>query len=149
MAVEQHLAALMAKLLVTVQTLAGYPAPADLPAVRVVPAAELAMLVCAGACRAQSAYLPDEGILLADHLHPADDVRHRAVLLHELVHHAQHLAGAFADLPRCGRYQRREQEAYAVEHAYLRRYNLSASSLAGPRQWLGASCGDPEQTPSS
>ena len=131
---------LVGKLVTTVHVLAGYPIPDARIAVQVIPATVLNDMVCERFCNAQGAFLPGRGLFLADHLDPQNDVRHRAVLLHELVHEAQERSGAFADLPPCERHSRREAEAYAVEHAYLQRFGLSGVSLAGPQRWLGRPC---------
>jgi hypothetical protein len=134
------LAALVTKLSMTVQVLAGYPASNVLIEVQLVPASALNAMVCTSFCNAQGAFLPGRGVLLANHLDPLGDVRHRAVLLHELVHEAQEWTGAFADLPLCERRNRREAQVYAVEQRYLWRLGLSGVTLAGPQRWLGPPC---------
>ena len=84
---------LVAKLVTTVHVLAGYPIPDARIEVQVIPAAVLNDMVCERFCNAQGAFLPGRGLFLADHLDPQNDVRHRAVLLHELVHEAQERIG--------------------------------------------------------
>ncbi|MEK0081782.1 hypothetical protein [Benzoatithermus flavus] len=115
-------AALVAQLLATASSLSGYPPPSALPRVTVAPVAEIAAIGCRGACGAQGSYDPQRGILLSDRLDPAGDVRSRAVLLHEIVHHLQDIHGAFADLRPCERFLARERQAYAVENRYLQRH---------------------------
>jgi hypothetical protein len=117
-----ELAALAAKLLLTLQVLSGYPQPEAPPPVELVTPAELRRHACQGNCQVQAMYLPQRGVLISDRLDPVHDVRARAVLLHELVHYAQHLAGRWNDRPPCERYFLREREAYAVENRYLARY---------------------------
>lgn len=134
------LPALAAKLSLTVAVLTDYPPPV-VPRVELLPAVEINRIVCTSPCNAQGAYLAERGILLAVGLDLAGDPRARAVLLHELVHQAQELAGAWSDLDPCERNLRREAEAYVVEHAYLRRFGLSGGTLAGPQRWHGAGCG--------
>lgn len=135
------LAELAARLALSVNVLTGYPPP-SVPEIAVVPPAMLERIACTTPCRAQGAYLDDRNLLLlAQSLKPGREPRDRAVLLHELVHRAQDLAGAWSDLPPCERRYRREAQAYAAEHAYLRRYGLSGVTLAGPQRWLGAGCG--------
>jgi hypothetical protein len=134
------LAELVRSLSLTVHVLTAYPVAGTPPDVELLPQIALNEIVCTRFCNAQGAYLPGQKVLLADHLDLIGNVRHRAVLLHELVHEAQERAGAFAELPACQRYHRREAQAYAVEHAYLRRFGLSGATLAGPQRWLGAPC---------
>jgi hypothetical protein len=134
------LAALVTKLSMTVQVLAGYPATNMPIEVQLVPALALNAMVCTSFCNAQGAFIPGRGLFLADHLDPLGDIRHRSVLLHELVHEAQERMGAFADLPLCERRNRREMQAYAVQQRYLWRFGLSGVTLAGPQQWLGPPC---------
>jgi hypothetical protein len=134
------LADLVARLALTVHVLTGYPLPDRAVEVRLVPERMLNAMVCDRFCNAQGAFLPGRGLFLASQLDPSNDVRDRAVLLHELVHEAQERVGAFADLPPCARHQRREAEAYAAEHAYLRRFGLSGVTLAGPQRWQSLPC---------
>lgn len=118
--------ALVAKLLITAKVLAGYPVPAVPPTVSFATEAEIATLACGGGCQAHGLlnglFLPGKGIVLSDRLDPVNDVRARAVLLHEIVHYLQELGGRFADQPACERHYLREREAYAVENRYLARY---------------------------
>lgn len=118
-----ELQALAAKLLVTLNVLGGYPPAAAPPPVELVPVAELRRHACEGNCQVQAMFLPERGVLISDELDPVGDVRARAVLLHELVHHAQHLAGRWNDKPPCERHFLREREAYAIENRYLARYS--------------------------
>jgi hypothetical protein len=135
------LAELVGKLALTVHVLTAYPVVEPPPEVHLLPQAELNDIVCTSFCNAQGAYLPEGGgLLLADHLDPVGNIHDRAVLLHELVHVAQDRAAAFADLPACERYYRREAQAYGIEHAYLQRFGLSGATLAGPQRWLGPPC---------
>ena len=121
-----NLEALVAKLLITAKVLAGYPVPAVPPAVSFAPDPHLAAIACRGACQANGLlnglFRPGRGIVLSDRLDPLHDVRARAVLLHEIVHHLQDLNGRFADQPACERYYLREREAYSVENRYLTRH---------------------------
>lgn len=121
------LEALVAKLMVTANVLAGYPVPAVPPTVSFAPDRELAAIACRGKCQAHGLlnglFLPERGIVLSDRLDPVRDVRARAILLHEIVHHLQELNGRFAERPACERHFLREREAYAVENRYLARHN--------------------------
>ena len=123
------LASLVASLSTTMHVLSGYPLPDKAVEVHAIPQTELNAMVCDRPCNAQGAFLAGQGVFLAGHLDLSANVRHRAVLLHELVHEAQERTGAFADLPPCERYHRREAEAYGVEHAYLRRFGLSVEEF--------------------
>jgi hypothetical protein len=115
------LANLVAQLLAAIHAIAGYPIPADPPAVRLVPLAEMQALVCRGPCQVRGFYTREQGVVLNDALDLAHDVTARSVLLHELVHHLQQVSGKFEKWPnRCERWFAREWEAYEIQNAYLR-----------------------------
>jgi len=115
------LAELVTSLMITLHALGGYSVQTMQPDVTFVPREELARLACSGNCSVQGAYLPERGVLLVEGLDPLTDERARAVLLHELVHHAQHLTGRHGDTIPCERYFLREREAYGIENRYLAR----------------------------
>jgi hypothetical protein len=141
--VSAPLAELAAGLLVTLGTLSGWDlAGTPIPAVHLVPSAELAQLACRGNCTVQGAYLPERGILLADSLDPLADPGARGVLLHELVHHVQHRQARYAEAPPCERYMLREREAYAIENRYRARIGLTPSYglMIMMQQWSVPAC---------
>lgn len=112
---------LVAELLAAIRLLAGYPIPDRLPEIHVVPPAEIQRLLCKGHCGIKAFYLPDKGIFVSDTADPAGDVLGRSILLHELVHHVQHVTGKFDRVSNaCERWYSKEREAYEVQNAYLR-----------------------------
>jgi uncharacterized protein DUF6647 len=99
--------------------LSDYRAPRDLPPVFQVPQHVLEAKVCEQPCNVSAAYIPREGIYLAANLDPIREPLDRAALLHELVHHLQQGHIKFAHLSGCQRERAKEQEAYAIQNAYL------------------------------
>jgi hypothetical protein len=147
--VSADVAALAAQLLVSVHVLLGLPlgtVPAAAP-VSFVPAGELSAVACRGNCALNGVYHAERGILLNDRLDPLQDPAARAVLLHELVHHVQHVAGRQAGLDGCRRFVARETEAYKVENAYRQRHQLQPSYglVMMMQTWSFARCEDAER----
>jgi len=135
------LATWTAKLLVTAALLGGYPQGAPLPPVKAVPQGALATRFCGGPCGIQGAYVPGEGVLLADRLDIDGNPLDRSVLLHELVHYLQDTNGRFAADGPCDRWREREIEAYTLQDSYLSRYNLGlGGALQAALQALPAGC---------
>jgi len=87
------------------------------------PQPELEAKVCDEPCDAQAAFVPREGIFLAGNLDPLRELRDRAALLHELVHYLQQGHAKFAALSGCARERAKEEEAYALQNAYLASQN--------------------------
>ena len=134
------LAAWTAKLLVTAALLGGFGAPPGAPKVALLPAANLAAEVCFSSCRARGAYVPGQGILLDERLDLNGNPQDRAVLLHELVHYLQDIAGRFRRESACDLWRDREIEAYHVQDRYLDRYNMGAGNVAAALEIAPASC---------
>jgi hypothetical protein len=65
-------------------------------------------------------YLKGEGVFIEQSLDFRADVKARAILLHELVHHVQILSARFDSLSACEAWYAREQEAYQIQNEYLR-----------------------------
>ena len=107
------------QLLVAIETLSDYRAPGDLPPVFQVPQHVLEAKVCDQPCNVAAAYVPREGIYLAANLDPIREPLDRAALLHELVHYLQQGHAKYAHLSGCRRERAKEQEAYAIQNAYL------------------------------
>lgn len=84
---------LVKDLLLVIQVVAGYPAPEVLPAVNIVPDAELQRMVCGRPCWVKAFYDPDQGIYLSESIDLDGDTYGRSILLHELVHYAQRASG--------------------------------------------------------
>lgn len=106
-------------LLSAIEALSDYRASEPLPAVFQLPQARIEQKVCETPCNVRAAYLPREGIYLSAHLDPTRDAFDRSALLHELVHHLQQGHAKFAGMGGCERERAKEQEAYAIQNAYL------------------------------
>lgn len=113
---------LVAELFAAIKLLSGYPIPEQLPEIHVVSPAEIQRMLCKGDCGIKAFYLPGKGIYLSNAVGPLDDAFGRSVLLHELVHHVQHVTGRFDGVAdTCDRWFSKEREAYQVQNAYLQR----------------------------
>jgi hypothetical protein len=75
--------------------------------------------VCDAPCNVSAAYIPREGIYLAENLDPVREPADRSALVHELVHYLQQGHPKFARMGGCERERAKEQEAYAIQNAYL------------------------------
>lgn len=106
-------------LLHTIESLSDYRAPEALPLVFQLRQNLLEAKVCEEPCNVTAAYVPREGIYLAENLDPVHEPRDRAALLHELVHYLQQGHPKFADMAPCEREKTKEQEGYAIQNAYL------------------------------
>jgi hypothetical protein len=126
---DDALATIVAVLLKTVLGLPQFAALAspgtqrvEIPIVRLVPQADIAMTVCGAPCGARAYYLSEKGVLLDDQLDLANDAFARSVLFHELVHYAQDKINAYGDAPECDRKRLRERDAYALQNQFLMHY---------------------------
>lgn len=106
-------------LLRTIESLSDYRAPEVLPPVFRLRQSLLEAKVCEDPCDVTAAYVPREGIYLAENLEPIHEPRDRAALLHELVHYLQQGHPKFAHMAPCEREKTKEQEAYTIQNAYL------------------------------
>lgn len=114
------IARLIADLLYVVQAIAAYPNPARPPLVKFVSHVELQEMACEAACDIRGWYAGGSTIYLDDGLDPENSLWDRSILVHEMVHYLQDQAGAFGSLATCQRWLEREDEAYAVQHEWLR-----------------------------
>jgi len=106
-------------LLQAIESLSDYRVPEALPPVFQLRQSLIEARVCEEPCNVTAAYVPHEGIYLAENLDPAREPRDRAALLHELVHYLQQGHPKFAQMAPCERERMKEQEAYAIQNAYL------------------------------
>jgi hypothetical protein len=106
-------------LLENIQSLSEYRSNVDLPPIFQVPQHVIEAKVCDEPCNVSAAYVPREGIYLAANLDPIREPLDRSALLHELVHYLQQGHPKFAGLAPCERERLKEQEAYAIQNAYL------------------------------
>ena len=119
----QDLEPVLRSLFLTIAMLSDYPAPEALPPVFQVPQLVIEAKVCDEPCNVSAAYVPREGIYLAENLDPVHEPLDGSVLLHELVHYLQQGHPKFAHLAGCERERAKEQEAYAIQNAYLAMIN--------------------------
>ena len=117
---KSWLADLVVQLYAAVHGITGYPVPAELPEVRQVPQAEIQRMVCTGPCQIRAFYHPDFGVVVDEAFNLKSNLYHQSIVLHELVHHAQHVTGRFDNLKSaCRARSASEGEAYDVQNQYL------------------------------
>ena len=134
---------MVAELFLTIQLLSGYAVPEQKPPVSFVPLATMQQMICKGPCAVKAFYLPAKGVFIDEKLDVRDDVYSRSVLLHELVHHLQHVNRKYDDLATaCLRWQAKEVEAYEIQHKYLKKLRVTRSFIGLDTQ--GITC--PENT---
>ena len=128
----EDLSRLIAELFLTIKMLSGYPVPEQVPPVQFVSLKELQEVACKGrSCKVKALYHPVKGVMINETLDVLNDVYARSVLMHELVHHLQHVNHKFEEEERaCQRWQAREIEAYEVQHKYLKTRNMTQSFIA-------------------
>jgi hypothetical protein len=102
-----------------IDRLARYKVQKSAPAIYRIPHAELERYVCGTNCSIQAWYKPSDGIYLDDTLKPETNLFHRSILLHEMVHYFQDLAGEYGNMDACNRWFHRELDAYTIQNRYL------------------------------
>jgi hypothetical protein len=112
-------APVMHQLFQAIESLSDYRAGEALPPVYQLPQYRIEERVCDEPCDVRAAYIPREGIFLSGNLDPLRDPLDRAVLLHELVHYLQQGHPKFIGVAPCERERTKEQEAFAIQNAYL------------------------------
>ena len=117
--ITQDLEPLIRSLFATIETLSEYRAPETLPPVFALPQVLLEAKVCDQPCNVSAAYIPREGVYLTENSDPVHEPLDRAALLHELVHYVQHGHPKFDSMSACQRDRAQEEEAYAIQNAYL------------------------------
>ncbi len=103
---------------------AELPVPNDPPDIQFVSHAELERDVCRQSCNVLG-FSPHDGgpvIYLDSALDVENNVCHRGILLHELVHYMQRMSSRFADEPPALQSHFREMEALRIQNAYLSQY---------------------------
>ena len=114
------LQALITTLLLNINALSGYPIPAQLPQVNLVPAAEIQRRVCDKPCRVRAFYAQGEGVFIDSSLDLKGSMYDQSILVHELVHAMQHTNGRFDhEGSGCARYEAEEVEAYDIQNKFL------------------------------
>ena len=124
--ISEELQPVTRQLLDAIEARSVYRAGATLPAVYRLSQPQIEALVCDEPCNVTAAFLPGIGVVLAEHLDPVRELRDRAALLHELVHALQQGHSRFADMPPCERERAKEEEAYAMQNAYLAQIGSTA-----------------------
>jgi Domain of unknown function (DUF6647) len=114
-----ELDAVIRSLFGAIESLSDYRAGTAMPQVFQWPQLRIEAKVCDTPCNVTAAYVPREGIYLAENLDPVREPLDRAALLHELVHYLQRDHPRFARMTPCQRSRAQEQEAYAIQNAYL------------------------------
>ncbi len=123
---KSWLADLVIQLYAAVQVITGYPAPETLPEVRQLPHTEIERMVCLGPCQIRAFYHPEFGVVVDESFNLKSNLYHQSILLHELVHHAQHVTGRFDNLrSACHARSASEGEAYEVQNRYLAQQRAS------------------------
>lgn len=129
---QSALVSLMVELFAAIKLISGYPGPASLPEIHLVPEAQMQQLICAGKpCRVKAFYHPDLGVYVNEGLDVINDPFDRSILLHELVHHLQKTTGKFDAVPSvCYRRNAQELEAYEIQNRYLSEQQTSRRAVA-------------------
>ncbi|HZR03017.1 MAG TPA: hypothetical protein VFA81_07590 [Burkholderiales bacterium] len=122
-----ELTAVMDDLLRAIESLTAYHSRPPLPPIHQLPQHEIEKRVCDEPCNVLAAYIPGDGIYLSAHLDPSKELYDRSVLLHELVHYLQQGHPKFSGMSPCKRERAKEEEAFAVQRAYL-------SSIGSPER---------------
>ena len=137
-------------LLVAVQLLSGYGAPAAAPEVKFVAPERLQEMACGQPCAVFGWSPPGRVIFLDRRLDPASDVMAKSILVHELVHFLQREASASGGPANCADWLEWEREAFDVQIKWLaeQRAPQRAFSRFG-RYRLPIRCDDSETTPGS
>lgn len=106
-------------------TLSGYPAPAKMPIIEMVPHTYLVEHACRGLeCHVQGWFPTGQTIYLDDTLDPVKGLYDSSVMLHEMVHYLQQQAKPSGSHTDCNSNVEAEREAYAAQREYLLRYGV-------------------------
>jgi hypothetical protein len=104
-------------------TLSGYPAPAHIPVLEMVPHSFMVERACRGLeCHVQGWFPGGQTIYIDKKLDPRTGLYDSSVLLHELVHYLQQESQAPGTHTTCSGNVASEREAYGAQREYLLRY---------------------------
>jgi len=132
---------LVMELLLAVQVLTGYDAPAVAPEVVFLPRAVLEREACGGSCEIYGWYPNGKVIYLEDRLDPLNNPMARAVLVHELVHYLQQESGAYGRPANCLDWLARERQAFDVQFRWMAQNNVRLRrSIVSSLRALAAAC---------
>ncbi len=127
---DAALAQLVAKLLVSIQLLAGFDLPAEPPKVVFVPQEQLQEAACDGPCDVYGWFPPGRVIYLNVRLDPLRDIVARGILVHELVHYLQQESGIFQASGGCRAWLERERQAYDIQIRWHAQQALTSGARA-------------------
>lgn len=128
---QTSLLKLINDMFVAISAIAGYAVPAEPPPLHIVMAQTIQQMACEKPCRVRALYVPERGVFVGEDLN-FDDPYARSVLLHELVHHQQHLHAKFEEIAdSCQRQYQQELEAYNVQNWYLKRHGQDLRFVIG------------------
>lgn len=126
-----------ALLLYAQASLGGVSASLQAPQIAIMPRAEMNQNICRGhSCKATGFYSEVDGkIYLDDSLDVVNNLYHRSILLHELVHYVQHQRAPRGRVhPRnlCQAKRDAEAEAYYVQGRWLRQQGVKTGRRFAP-----------------
>ena len=98
--------------------------PENMPVVKFIEQTEFSELACGRECEilALTPNFPKNIIYLSKHLDPLEDVCHRAILMHELIHILQENEGLFNDYNERTKKHLREMNALVLHNVYLSQF---------------------------
>ena len=94
---HSELLQILVQLYAAISSVSEYGVPQEMPNAHMIPRAVVQDLACARPCQIVAFYHPDFGVVLDESLDLRSNLYHRSIVLHELVHHAQHAADRFGD----------------------------------------------------
>lgn len=128
---QSNLLKIVNEMFVAISAIAGYAVPTEPPALHLLSAQAVQQMACERPCRVRAMYVPERGVFIGDDL-DLNDPYARSVLLHELVHHQQHLHAKFEEIgDTCERQYQQEREAYNVQNWYLKRHGQDLRFVIG------------------
>ena len=110
-------------------SVSDYSIPDKMPEVHAFPKSIVQDLVCGHPCHIRAFYHPDFGLVADDAL--GDTPYDRSIILHELVHHAQHITGRFDKLHGCEMRAASEKEAFVIQNRYLMHHGADPIPIFG------------------
>jgi hypothetical protein len=106
-------------------TLTGFPAPAQMPTIEMVPHAFMVEHACGGReCHVQGWFTGGKVIYLDQNLDPVKGLYDSSVLLHEMVHYLQQESPGATIHTNCAANVDAERQAYGAQREYLLRYGV-------------------------
>tara|TARA_E500000331_G_C16952093_1_gene580988 strand:- start:140 stop:586 length:447 start_codon:yes stop_codon:yes gene_type:complete len=115
---------LIVALLLWITSHTEYKNPIKYPAIEFIEQKELSQLACKMDCEilAYTPIKPKYKIFLSNTLDPLNDVCHRAILMHEIIHVLQEEQGVFSDYELRTKKHMREMDALVNHNIFLSQY---------------------------